>query len=408
MQTNRFDVIIIGGGPAGSSCAIKLANTGLNVALLDKSRFPRDKTCGDGLSIDVVNQLTLLSPGLAEQFNTFAEKNQANGIRLFSPNTNFIDIPFYYKKEKSSGYVSRRYHFDNLLFQHAKNCENVTTLEDCTVNDVINEGTHVTVKTSTGDFQTSMVIGADGAHSIVAKKLGNIAVDKEHYCAGLRMYYEGLPAFNEHNFIELYFFKDILPGYVWIFPLAGNKANVGITVLSSTVSKNKLNIKDLLQQYITNDPVLKERFKNAIPMETPKGYGLPLGSKKRNLSGERFLLLGDAAALIDPFSGEGIGNAIRSGRIAAAHVLHCFEKENFSAAFNKAYDKDIYRKMWKEFRISRTLQNVICHPWAFNFVIRQANRSKYLHKFLIDALADIDKKRTVLWKPGFYIRMLFK
>jgi menaquinone-9 beta-reductase len=64
--------------------------------------------------------------------------------------------------------------------------------------------------------------------------------------------------------------------------------------------------------------------------------------------------------------------------------------------------------MWKEFKISRTLQNVIRYPWAFNFVIRQANRSKYLHKFLIDALADIDKKRTVLWKPGFYIRMLFK
>jgi flavin-dependent dehydrogenase len=144
------------------------------------------------------------------------------------------------------------------------------------------------------------------------------------------------------------------------------------------------------------------------PLETIKGYGLPLGSKKRNLSGAKFLLAGDAAALIDPFSGEGIANAIRSGRIAAEHVIKCFEQNNFSAAFNKAYDREIYHRMWKEFKISRTLQNLVRYPILFNYVIKKARQSKYLQKFLVEALANVEKKKKILMKPAFYYRMLFK
>ena len=143
-------------------------------------------------------------------------------------------------------------------------------------------------------------------------------------------------------------------------------------------------------------------------METIKGYGLPLGSKKRNISGKGFLLTGDAAALIDPFSGEGIANAIRSGRVAADHALSCFEKRDFSAAFNKNYDKEIYRRMWNEFKISRTLQYLITYKWAFNFAIKKAKQSKYIQQFLIEALASIDKKKKMLRNPGLYLRMLFK
>lgn len=120
------------------------------------------------------------------------------------------------------------------------------------------------------------------------------------------------------------------------------------------------------------------------------------------------MLTGDAAALIDPFSGEGIANAIRSGRVAAEHVIKCFEQNIFSASFNKAYDREIYRRMWNEFKISRTLQKVVCYPVLFNFVIKKARQSKYLQKFLIDALAQVEKKKKILLNPVFYYRMLFK
>jgi flavin-dependent dehydrogenase len=276
------------------------------------------------------------------------------------------------------------------------------------VSKVDNKSNKVIVETNLGTFEAALIIGADGAHSIVSKNLADIQVEKEHYSAGLRVYYENVASFHIENFIELHFFKDILPGYLWIFPLADNKANIGIGMLSSAVSKNKVNLKEVLQRLIATHPSIKERFANARPLETIKGYGLPLGSKKRNISGERFLLTGDAAALIDPFSGEGIANAIRSGRVAADHALKCFERQAFSAAFNKEYDKEIYRRMWGEFKISSLLQKLISYPWAFNFAIKRAQQSKYIQQFLIEALANVEKKKKILFKPGFYYRMLFK
>ncbi len=408
MSEKVFDVVIVGAGPAGSSCAIKLANSGLKVALLDKASFPRDKTCGDALSVDVVNQLPMLSENLAAAFSKMQDKIASYGVKIFSPDHNHIDIPFIYKGSKSHGYISTRMSFDNLLFSEAKQTKNVSVYENCTVSGVEVKDNKTIIQTTTGLFESAIVVGADGAHSTVSKFLGDIKVEKNHYSAGLRVYYENVASFHEENFIELHFFKDILPGYLWIFPLADNKANVGIGMLSSTVSKKKVNLKETLTKLLQTHPHLVDRFKDAKALETIKGYGLPLGSKKRNLSGERFLLTGDAAALIDPFSGEGIANAIRSGRVAADHLIACSKEQNFSAAYNKAYDKEIYRRMWNEFKISRTLQNVVRYPRLFNFVIKKARQSKYLQKFLIEALAEVEKKKKILYRPAFYFRMLFK
>ncbi len=408
MPEKKFDVIIVGAGPAGTASAIKLAKSGLCAALLDKATFPRDKTCGDALSVDVINQLAMLSDTLAAKFEVLENKIPSYGVKIFSPDHNHIDIPFIYKNIKSCGYISPRIDFDNLLFQHVKQYSNIHIYENCTVTNVEIRDDKAVLKTSQGTFTGKIIIGADGAHSILAKTLGDIKVEKEHYSAGLRVYYEGISGFHMESFIELHFFKNILPGYLWIFPLANNKANVGIGMLSSTVSERKVNLKETLQNLLKTHPHLRERFKDAKPLETIKGYGLPLGSKKRNLSGEKFLLAGDAAALIDPFSGEGIANAIRSGRVAAEHAVKCFEQNNFSAAFNKAYDREIYRRMWKEFKISRTLQYVVRYPVLFNFVIKKARQSKYLQQFLIDALANVEKKKKILLKPAFYYRMLFK
>ncbi len=405
MTEKHFDVVIVGAGPAGSSAAIRLANSGLSVALLDKASFPRDKTCGDALSVDVINQLPMLSEDLVLQFERLQNKIASYGVKIFSPDHNHVDIPFIHKNKKSCGFISPRLSFDQLLFEQASSYSNVSVYQNCSISSVDVKNNKAFVYSNLNTFTGSLVIGADGAHSVVAKSLGNIKVEKEHYSAGLRVYYENVAQFHEENFIELHFFKEVLPGYLWIFPLAGNKANVGIGMLSSDVAKKRVNLKEVLTSLLKSHPHLQERFKDARALETIKGFGLPLGSKKRNLSGERFLLAGDAAALIDPFSGEGIANAIRSGRVAADQVLSCFRENNFSAAFNKGYDKEIYRRMWTEFKISRTLQNLIRYPWFFNFVVRKAGQSRYVQKFLIDALANVEKKRKMLWKPAFYYRM---
>ncbi|MEJ7677730.1 MAG: geranylgeranyl reductase family protein [Segetibacter sp.] len=290
MPEKKFDVIIVGAGPAGTAGAIKLAESGLCVALLDKATFPRDKTCGDALSVDVINQLAMLSDTLAAQFEVLENKIPSYGVKIFSPDHNHIDIPFIYKNIKSCGYISPRVDFDNLLFQHAKQYSNVHIYENCTVTNVEITDDEAALQTSQGIFTGKIIIGADGAHSILAKILGDIKVEKEHYSAGLRVYYEGVSGFHKESFIELHFFKNILPGYLWIFPLAGNKANVGIGMLSSTVSEKKVNLKETLQNLLKTHTHLRERFKEAKPLEAIKGYGLPLGSKKEIYQEKNFCL----------------------------------------------------------------------------------------------------------------------
>jgi geranylgeranyl reductase family protein len=244
MVTQQFDVIIAGAGPAGSSCAITLASSGLKVALIDKAVFPRDKTCGDALSIDVSNQLSRMSESLTGKFMQLQNKSASYGIKVFSSDQSSIAIPLQYNNVKSCGYVVPRMEFDNLLFQHAKEQPNICCFENTTINEIKCTEASVIVTTSGETLQAPIIVGADGAHSVVARQLApSIEVEKEHYCAGLRIYYEGVTGFDSDGLIELHFFKDVVPGYLWLFPMADNKANVGIGMLSSVVSKKKVNLK---------------------------------------------------------------------------------------------------------------------------------------------------------------------
>jgi len=294
------------------------------------------------------------------------------------------------------------------LFQHAKEQSNIYCFENTSIEKIETNNDLVIAKTKDYEFHAKLIIGADGAHSVVAKQLADIPVEKEHYSAGLRVYYEGVSGFDDDNLIELHFFKESLPGYLWLFPLADNKANVGIGMLSSAVSKKRINLRETLQNLIVAKPQLAERFKNAKALETIKGYGLPLGSKKRNISGNRFLLTGDAASLIDPFTGEGIANAIRSGRIAAKHAKACFKENNFSASFNKNYDKEVYDKMWKEFRVSKLLQKLSNNVWLCNQIVRKANTVTYIRKSLLESLASVDKRKSMFTNPKFYLKLFGK
>jgi geranylgeranyl reductase family protein len=406
LEKKEFDVLIIGAGPAGAACGIALGNSGLSVAILDKAVFPRDKICGDALSVDVVNQLSMLQGDLTSQFQELNSKVSSYGVRIFAPNHQHVDLPFIHNGEEKCGYLCTRFEFDQLLVGQLVQFENVTTFENCSVERLEKTDTEVLVHTSQGIFSGKIIAGADGAQSVVARQLGSFKPERQHYSAGLRIYYEGITSFQESHFIELHFFRDVLPGYLWIFPLPNNRANVGVGILSSVVSKKRINLKTTLKALIENNPHLNERFRDARPLEVAKGYGLPLGSKKRKISGDRYLLLGDAASLIDPFTGEGIGNAIRSERVAATHIVNAFKMNDFSKSFNAAYNDEIYKRMWPELKVSRALQNLCRYPGLFNSVVRKANKSQYIHDVLTDALAQSKNKRSLL-HPAFYFHLLF-
>ncbi len=407
MSKKAYDIIIVGAGPAGCTCAYQLRNEDLTIALIDKSTFPRDKICGDALSADVVNQFYRIDETLAKEFEDFAEKIDSHGVRFFAPNGKKLDIDFTNRNHgKAAGYISKRIDFDHFWFRQVKDLPNVTTYTGEKAEDISIIDNGVQVKTENHLLEAPMIVGADGAHSIVNKKLGKIRVEKDHYSAGLRQYYTGVENFHSKNHIELHFYDGVLPGYFWVFPLPNGQANVGLGILSSEVSKKKVNIKKKLNEIITTHPNVKERFKNATPLEEIQGYGLPIGSKKRPISGDHFILLGDAASLIDPFTGEGIGNALRSGRIAAEHLIKVFRHKQFDNSFNKQYDKIIYKKMWNELRVSRSMQKLLKYPKLFNYIVKKANKNPSVRTLLTSMLDNVDLKKELL-KPSFYFKLLF-
>jgi geranylgeranyl reductase family protein len=407
METLQFDVVIAGAGPAGCAAAYMLSGKGLKIALVEKDTFPRDKICGDALSADVANQFHRMNEELAKKLEQFPEKIASNGVRFITPNHQQLDIKFSKaEKDFGGGFVSKRIDFDNFFFSQVSSLPDVTVFQNEKIETVENEKDKIVLKSATKYFEAKMALGADGAHSVLNKKLTNNKVEKDHYCAGVRQYFENVYDFHNENHIELHFYKEILPGYLWVFPLPGNRANVGLGMLSEVVSKKQINLKKELARLLSTEPTLKERFKNAIPLSSIEGFGLPLGSKKRDLSGDHFLLLGDAAGLIDPFTGEGIANSIRSGRVAAEHILKAFEKNRFDANFNLQYDKEIYHRMWNEFRIGRSLQRMFRYPRMINFVVKKANNNKSVQMLISSMLNNIDLKKELV-KPGFYFRLLF-
>ena len=382
-----YDVIIVGAGPAGCTCAYQLSGKGLKIAIIEKDRFPRDKVCGDAIGPDVVNQLFRMNKELIHKFKGLEEKMPSAGIRFYAPDHKHFDL-FFRKSPHTerAGHIIKRTVFDNFLFDQIKELPDVDVYQENKLKKVDIDNGLVTVVTNEKSLKGKLIVGADGANSVVKNALTKNKIDRKHHCAGLRQYYENVTGFDEHQHIELHFYKDIVPGYFWIFPLPNNQANVGMGMLSNELSHQKINLKEKFAEIIEKHPNIKDRFKDAKALETVKGFGLPMGSTKRSCSGDHFLLLGDAAGLIDPFSGEGIGNALRSARIAADHISKAFEADSFDATFNKKYDNEVYAKMWNEFRLSRFLQHLLNYPRFFNFLLTLGRKSKFTRKLLNDIM----------------------
>ncbi len=378
ITTEHFDVVICGAGPAGSTCALALGNSGLKVALVDKSKFPRDKICGDAVAAYVPKVLNAINPKYADALRKFTDKEQVNSVRIVAPNQKVLDIKF-----SESGFISTRVNFDNFLFEQASQLPQVKVFLETPINNVETHEHGVTV--SAGEnlkFESKLVIGCDGAHSIVSKKLTDIKVDLKHYSGAVRAYFKNVQGIPPHTF-EFHFLKDILPGYFWIFPLPNNYANVGLGMLSQAISDRKINLRSEMVRLIETVPYLAARFANAERLSDIKGYGLPLGSQKVTISGDRFMLCGDAASLIDPATGEGIGPAMIAGRSAGWQAIECFKKNDFTGAFLKNYDAMVYDKLWKDhskrYRVQRLINN---RPWVINAAVNFAQNSQFLRKSL--------------------------
>jgi menaquinone-9 beta-reductase len=368
-MNTEYDVIIAGAGPGGSTCALALKNSGLRVLMLEKDSFPRDKICGDAVSATAKRVLRQIDPAIELDLLEFPPKAYITKAKLHSPVFESLEIGF-----PRVGHCIRRIDFDNWLFQKAITNPTLDVLQNTTLKDVVVTNERVTITTQTGEQYTAKVIvGCDGAHSVVAKKLANFKVDRKHYSGATRQYYRNVKGL-EGNALEVYFLKGYLPGYFWIFPLSDNEANVGFGMLSSTIAEKKIDLKKCMHQIIHDIPQVAARFKDAEALEDVKGFGLPLGSKRHTISGHRFMLCGDAAALIDPFSGEGIETAMESGKFAAEQILQSITKDAFDSKTLIAYEERVRKKMWGNFKSHYFLQRLLGdRVWLLNALIKIGN-----------------------------------
>ena len=411
MDTIQNDVTIIGAGPGGTTTAMFLAKKGISSLVIDKATFPRDKICGDALSGKVVEVMKKLDPSMIERLDGMDEQVGSYGVTFVAPNFKSLDVPFKTdystKSTPPPGFISKRIDFDHYMVREMSRYPEIEFIEGEGLKTFTRNDNGFELTTDKGrKILTRLVIAADGAHSAFARQVGGIEMDKKHYCAGLRAYYKGVKDLHKDNFIELHFLKDFLPGYFWVFPLPNGMANVGVGMRSDFVSKKKVNLKQRMLEIIEEVPSLKERFGGAELVDDIKGFGLPLGSKKRRISGDNFILTGDAASLIDPFTGEGIGNAMISGMIAADAVETALETNNVSAAELAAYDKEVYRRLWSELKLSARMQYLVRYPKLFNLVVNKAHKNKTLRETISCMFEDLDMRER-LKKPSFYFKLIF-
>lgn len=396
----RYDAIVVGAGPSGSACAALLSEKGCRVLLLDKEKFPRDKACGDAVGGKALNVLGRL--GLAEELKRKGFL-RSSGLVFSSPSGEEVEIPLMAEgKEMSGGFVCRRKDFDAIVFENAKGkCE---TLEGTEVTDLVFDGGKVAgVKTKDGkEFFAKLVIGADGATSVVARKTEYASISPKHYCSAVRAYYSGIKGLRGN--VEIHFLPESMPGYFWIFPLSGNEANVGVGMLLSEITKRKLNLGQVLEKCLKSRR-FAGRFDSAKLQGEVKGWSLPLASAKRKCAGNGFVLLGDAASLIDPFSGEGIGNGMLSAAIAADVLGEKLAAGEMSEADCLAYEKALWKDIGPDVETSYRMQRLGSFAPLLDFVIGKAKRSEKVRNELAGMIANRESKKKAAG-PAFYLRML--
>jgi len=403
-----YDIVIVGGGPAGATAALYAKRVGLKALLLEKARIPRDKICGDaigGKAVDILRELNLSAqaeslPGITVRGVIFGGTDHSEAtIEVCNG-----------RRPGIAGYVIKRELFDGFLFEQARGA-GVECREGWEVGDLIIENSTVRgVKArqlesgAFEEFRGNIVLGADGYKSIISRRLGLYEIDPQHWLTAVRSYYRNVEGLSDK--IELHYVADVLPGYFWIFPLDDNIANVGIGMLARPMKRRHVNLVEALNDVVGSSRFAR-RFKAALRVTKPMGWQLPTGSKRRPCAGPGYMLVGDAAGLIDPFTGEGIANAMYSARKAVEIAQAACTEQDFSAASLSRYENGLWSELGDELRVSARLQEIARMQWLLNFTIRKAASNRDVSE-TIGAMIVGEAPRKPLTSPFFYFDLLFK
>ena len=397
------DVAVVGGGPAGAAAAITLARAGRSVVLVDKARFPRDKCCGDGLTTGALRHLEALGLRPAD----VPSWHPVDDVHVRGPAGRPVTFPLP-RHQGLYAAVARRADLDAALLDVARR-EGVAVHEGHALRDASRgpDGDTVVLDVDgLGPVTARYAVGADGAWSQLRKALG--AADEPGYLGewhAFRQYFTGVSE-TASSQLWVWFEPDLLPGYAWSFPLGGGRANVGFGVqrrAGVTVQVMKRQWADLLER-----PHVRTALgPSAVPESPHKAWPIPARVERTILSaaGGRALFVGDAARATDPMTGEGIGQALETGTLAARAVLGAGAMA--PARAGSAYRSAVTAGLAVDNRLAGYLSRVgIAHRKGLRLTLQAAGANGWTRRNFARWLFE-DYPRAVLATPHRWHRGMF-
>lgn len=384
------DALVVGGGPAGSAAAYWLARGGWDVVVAEKKQFPRDKTCGDGLTPRAVHQLEEM--GLGQELRRY---HRFDGLRAVAHGTTlelaWPEHPIY----PSHGYVVRRRDLDALVATNAQSAGATVHLGTEVVGPLVEDGIVVGAEVraagadTTHELRARYVVVADGANSRFGRALGTARRRSWPQGMAIRGYFAS-PLSTEPWIESALDVRDrhgaSLPGYGWVFPLGDGEINVGIGLLSTFRDWKSVNTSHIMDEFVATAPAHWE-ISPEVATSTPTGGRLPMGGSVEPKVGPTWIVAGDAAGSINPFNGEGIDYAYETGRLAADLVAEALTTGD--ARVLARYPALLDDEYGLYFKVARLFAQVIGRPALLRELTRVGMQSRTLMDWVLRIMANL-------------------
>ena len=395
--TISTDVVVVGGGPAGTAAAIELQRSGRSVVLIDRAVFPRDKCCGDGLTTLALRELEHLKLDP----ETVGDWFDVSGAVLRSPSGREVVLPLDGPGRYAA--VAPRLQLDNALIELARTV-GVDVRDGVSFDSLAELDDRVVVSSAALTISARYLVAADGMWSPVRKSLG---LNEQGYLGewhGFRQYASGVSG-TAASQLHVWFEEDLLPGYAWSFPLPNGRANIGFGVLRDGVRKTK-DMKslwlDLLQR-----PHVVEALGDTFELEDRHtAWPIPARIDEAVLADGRVLFTGDAAMATDVMTGEGIGQALLTGRLAAEAIIAGGATQPDVVA--GVYRSEVRHHLRADHKMSAALGAVLAKPWGAIGAVRVVAASGEWGRRNFARWMFEDEPRAVVLTPSRWHRKFLK